>query len=234
MDGRLDGGDRAWRPVTWWRSPVFVSRPRRALSVGSALLGLVVVMAVLVPAAPLTIDRRWSAAMHDVETVFLTHVALVFNALGHGVGQVLSIAVVAVLLALVRRWLPLIAFLAVEALTALSSTLLKAATGRPRPPHGLVHPIGSSFPSGHTAYAGATCVALVLLFTIPGRRRRLWWTLAAFGIAAMAWSRTYLQVHWLSDVVGGAALGIGLSLVTFAGAQWLAGVSYPSGSGSTR
>jgi undecaprenyl-diphosphatase len=36
----------------------------------------------------------------------------------------------------------------------------------------------------------------------------------------MAWSRTYLQVHWLSDVVAGSALGIGVALVVFATAQW--------------
>jgi len=32
----------------------------------------------------------------------------------------------------------------------------------------------------------------------------------------MAWSRTYLQLHWLSDVVAGALLGIGVTLVSFA------------------
>jgi membrane-associated phospholipid phosphatase len=233
MDGRLDGRDRARRPVTWPRSPVFVSRPRWALAIGTALLGIAVLMAIFLPAEPLRLDRRWAEAMHDVNTAFLTHVALVFNALGHGVGRLLSIAAVAVLLAVVRRWVALAAFLVVEALCSVGSTLLKDATDRPRPPDSLVHPSGSSFPSGHAAYAGATCVALVLLFTSPGRRR-LWWSLAAIGIAAMAWSRTYLQVHWLSDVAGGAALGIAISLVTFAGAQWWAGLSYPSGSGSTR
>ena len=40
------------------------------------------------------------------------------------------------------------------------------------------------------------------------------------GIAGMAWSRTYLQVHWLSDVVAGSLLGVGISLAVFAGAEW--------------
>jgi undecaprenyl-diphosphatase len=64
-------------------------------------------------------------------------------------------------------------------------------------------------------------VALVVLFTLPGRRR-WWWSVAALGVVGMAWSRTYLQVHWLSDVVGGSLLGIGISLTVFASLQWLA------------
>ena len=62
-------------------------------------------------------------------------------------------------------------------------------------------------------------MALVLLFTTPGPRRLFWWTLATLGIAGMAWSRTYLQVHWLSDVVAGALLGIGISFLVFGGAE---------------
>ncbi|HSC50379.1 MAG TPA: hypothetical protein VLD16_08970 [Gaiellaceae bacterium] len=58
----------------------------------------------------------------------------------------------------------------------LLSTLLKTLIDRARPPNGLLHPVGASFPSGHATYAGATCVALVLLFTKPGTRRRWWWT----------------------------------------------------------
>jgi membrane-associated phospholipid phosphatase len=64
-----------------------------------------------------------------------------------------------------------------------------------------------------------TCVALVLLFTTPGARRRWWWALAGLGVVGMAWSRTYLQVHWLTDVIAGALLGIGISLLVFAVAQ---------------
>lgn len=197
----------------------FLSHPTRAFWFGAALLGVVGLMAILIPSDPLAIDQRWSEAMKDVQAPLLKDLALVFNALGRGIGWALSLAAVAVVLAIARRWLALVAFALVETLTSLGSALLKGQVGRPRPPDGLVHPVGSAFPSGHAAYAGATCIALVLLFTEPGPRRRWWWVLAALGIVGMAWSRTYLQVHWLSDVVGGSLLGIGIALVVLAVAQ---------------
>jgi undecaprenyl-diphosphatase len=197
----------------------FLSHPRRAVWLGVALLGVVAALAVVLPAEPLGLDERWADAMQDIRTAFLTHVALVFNALGRGVGWAISVAAVAAVLLVTRRRLGLLAFGIAEALTSLSSTALKALVGRPRPPDGLVHPVGSSYPSGHSAYAGVTCVALVLLFTQPGPARRWWWAAAGVGIVGMAWSRTYLQVHWLSDVVGGAFLGIGIALVVFGALQ---------------
>jgi undecaprenyl-diphosphatase len=198
----------------------FLVRPLRGVWLGVLLLGVVALMAIFVPAEPLAIDRWWSEAMRDIQGLLLKEIALVFNALGRGLGWALSLAAVAVMLVVARRWLALVAFALTESLTSLSSVLLKGLVGRPRPPDGLVHPVGSAFPSGHAAYAGATCVALVLLFTRPGPRRRLWSVIAIAAIVGMAWSRTYLQVHWLSDVVAGSLLGIGLSLLVFGSAQW--------------
>jgi undecaprenyl-diphosphatase len=83
----------------------------------------------------------------------------------------------------------------------------------------MLHVPGPSFPSAHASYAGATAVALVLLFSHPGTHRLIWWSLAGLAIAGMVSSRTYLQVHWLSDVLAGALLGIGIALVSFAIAQ---------------
>jgi membrane-associated phospholipid phosphatase len=201
------------------RNERFLADPARALWLGVGLLALVALAALLLPAGPLSVDQSWSELMQDIERPALKDLALVFNALGRGLGRALSLAAVGIVLLVARRWLALLAFAVVESLTPLFSTLLKNLVDRPRPPGALIHPTGASFPSGHAAYAGATGVALVLLFTAPVARRTVWWLLAALGIIGMAWSRTYLQVHWLSDVVAGALLGIGVSLLVFSTVQ---------------
>ena len=201
----------------------FLARPKRALLLASVLLALVLLAALLIPDGPLGVDARWAGWMRDGATPALEHVARVLDWLGRGVGRVLVIVAIALPLLLRRRWLALGAFAAVDALTPLTNSLLKSLVGRPRPPHGLVHPVGPSFPSGHASFAAATLVALVLLYSRPGPRRPLWWALALLGTAAMAWSRTYLQAHWLSDVTVGAVWGWGLALAAFAAAQLIAG-----------
>ena len=154
------------------------------------LLALVALGALLIPAGPLALDSRWSELMQDIESSFLTHVALVFNALGHGVWRALTIAGIGIVLLIARRWAALIAFAFAEALTPLLVNLIKLAVGRERPRGRCSTHSGSSFPSGHAAYAGATAVALVLLFRGPGPRRR-WWVAAAAAVTAlMVWSRT--------------------------------------------
>jgi membrane-associated phospholipid phosphatase len=194
----------------------FLAQPTHALWTAGGMLALVVLIAILIPAGPLGVDRSWSEAMHDLKTPLLTDLALGFNWLGRGLGRALGLTLVGLLLLGRRRWLALAAFALAESLAPLFSVLLKALIDRPRPPDGLIHAAGSSFPSGHATYAGATSVALVLLFTSPGTPRRWWWTLATLGVLGMAWSRTYLQVHWVSDVIAGALLGTGISLLVFA------------------
>ncbi len=64
------------------------------------------------------------------------------------------------------------------------------------------------FPSGHTSGAVAMWGGLAVVF----RKRSLAW-LAPFMVALIAFTRVYLGVHFLADVLGGALLG---GLVLFA------------------
>jgi membrane-associated phospholipid phosphatase len=147
----------------------------------------------------------------------LDRIALVFNQLGRGAWRAGSLTAIGLALAHRRRWRCLAAFLTAEAATPVAINAVKLVFVRERPAGARIDAFGTSFPSGHAAYAGATTVALVLLCSDPGRHRRHLWASAAAGTTAMAVSRTYLQAHWLTDVTAGALVGAGVSLATFAG-----------------
>jgi undecaprenyl-diphosphatase len=94
---------------------------------------------------------------------------------------------------------------------------LKQGIGRERPnvaypePRPLVHaPHDGSFPSGHATVSFAC--ATVLSFYAP-RAAPAFYALAA----AIAWSRVYVGVHYPLDVLGGAALGLGIAIAL----RWL-------------
>jgi undecaprenyl-diphosphatase len=90
--------------------------------------------------------------------------------------------------------------------------LAKAGIDRPRPTGSLVEWRGSSFPSGHAAYATAYVpIAVIAARVMPGLVRKAALVLAAVALAALVGlTRIYLRAHFWSDVVGGWALGLGV------------------------
>lgn len=86
----------------------------------------------------------------------------------------------------------------------------KVIVDRPRPgvsPHlEAVHSM--SFPSGHSANAMITYLAIAMLLPVPQRMRAILVGIALAIALQVGWSRVALGVHWPSDVVGGWAFGI--------------------------
>ena len=81
-------------------------------------------------------------------------------------------------------------------------------------PLGVRVPTPSGFPSGHIAR-----VAFLALFAAGlARSRAISVALVAF-IAYTFWARIYIGDHWLSDAVGGSALGVATGTVAL---WWLA------------
>jgi undecaprenyl-diphosphatase len=116
-----------------------------------------------------------------------------------------------------RRRLAVLAFLLMVVVGQnLIANTVKVLVDRERPPVPHLAPSsGFSFPSGHTAAAAATwaAVALVLGRGRPLRVKALLAAGAALLTVAVAASRVLLGVHWLTDVIGGAALGFGWFVV---------------------
>jgi undecaprenyl-diphosphatase len=110
-----------------------------------------------------------------------------------------------------HNWHPLV-MLASAYIGALALyELVKSVVGRARPP--LIDQIGPvvsghSFPSGHATQAMAIwgMVAVVLAVRSP-RVRMPVASAAVLSILLVGFSRVYLGVHWLSDVLAGYALG---------------------------
>jgi undecaprenyl-diphosphatase len=109
-------------------------------------------------------------------------------------------------------------FLLLLGITVVLTEVIKFVVGRPRPCTGVLPSVRTlmgfgcdveldpSFPSGHASRAFA-------LAAFVGLRFRWRAGSAAFGFAVLVGlSRIYLGVHWPSDVVAGALLGVGLAL----------------------
>ena len=99
--------------------------------------------------------------------------------------------------------------LASLAVAGVSTVAIKEALGRVRPrdtrdPY-LFRPFSGNeaFPSGHTT------MAFALAASLSEEIHNRWATAILYaGAAGTGWSRMNDQLHWLSDVLGGAAVGI--------------------------
>jgi undecaprenyl-diphosphatase len=131
------------------------------------------------------------------------------------VGEPTSIAVLAAILAVIEiartrsRWVAPFLLLVVAG-NGILTTSIKDLADRVRPElNPIAETLGPSFPSGHSSWSAAFFAAAALLLARGrGRRVRILLTGAAVGAAVgIATTRVLLDVHWLSDVVAGLALG---------------------------
>ena len=170
------------------------------------------------------LDEGALAFLRRYESPALDGAARVLSLLG---SEVVAALLVVLLVAYVwrRRWGLALSLLAVTGGAQLLNNVLKDHFQRPRPAPvlGLIPAQQWSFPSGHAMVAAA--FYLFLAGVVWGRLRGGWRMIGTTGLVALVvligWSRMYLGVHYLTDVLAGYCAGVGWVAAVFAAPRLL-------------
>jgi undecaprenyl-diphosphatase len=195
------------------------------LVVGTVSMALVIVM-IHTNTGLARLDRSASLFGEHHATALSTRVLNDYTQLGGALWIVPLAAVVAIVETIRQSSVAIVGFLTlVVGGQFLVANIIKALVDRARPDFDqLTGFSGSSFPSGHAVAASACLAAFALVI---GRRRSLKVRaiLAGFAVGlacGIACCRVFLGVHWLTDVLGGLALGwawFALCSIAFGGYQ---------------
>lgn len=196
-----------------YRRLVHARKPRLLLSGALASLAGYVALAVLAAHQQFfAVDygtRTWIRMLREempyLPMAFVTQLGGLF-----GVLLLIAAGVAVLLWRRQRRWA--IALPALMAGTGALQALAKWTIGRARPDES---PWG--FPSGHVLSLVVFFGLMVWLVVTASRRRRRWRLLASLlcvaTVAIVAFSRLYLDRHWLSDLAGGLTIGLAYLLL---------------------
>jgi membrane-associated phospholipid phosphatase len=184
------------------------------------------VAAVLLVLAGVLIALAWTGVLQggDTETAVglaadripgVTVVALVVTELGNTVGSTAVALVGGAVLAVRGRVAEGLCMAAVPLVASVVFTMVKRILDRARPPADLqvMAVANESLPSGHATMVAAAWTTLVLVLwpVLRSRGRVLLTAFAVLWAGAVGFTRVYLGVHWLSDVLAGWASGAALA-----------------------
>jgi undecaprenyl-diphosphatase len=194
---------------------------KRALGLAAAFVAVSGAVAADWTAVP---DRAVALAVVGARNAALSHIAVNLTSLGSDPVVILAVLFAVLYSAAAGRPARIVPLIAAPAGAFLTNTLAKLVIHHPRPDGGsaiIVMPASFGFPSGHTAAASAVWLTLAFIATRTESRPQVRQLLVGAALATallVAWSRVYLGVHYLSDVIGGLLLG----------SAWALGLAYVS------
>jgi len=156
------------------------------------------------------IDRAVLEGLQSLHTPWADHLMVIFTGLADLEVILPLFLVVLGYLAWRRHRQAALHWLAAGAFCLVAVPLLKYGFGISRPTVVATAANSYAFPSGHTLWAVVIYGYLAVMVARASSNRWRWlpYSLAGIFIAAVALSRLYLGVHWLSDVLGSLTLGI--------------------------
>jgi membrane-associated phospholipid phosphatase len=185
---------------------------RRSPGLSTLSLAGFLALALISASQPLSdVDHRVRALVQLARLPWLDIVMLAVSRLGENHGLIPLIALgSAILWRPSRRWA--VALPILMAGTGALQLIAKWAVDRPRP-----NLAAWGFPSGHVlslvVYFGLMTY-LLATSSAARSRRRLGYAGCVAIVLAVAFSRLYLEAHWVSDVAGGLTLGLAYLLST--------------------
>ncbi|MFJ8896646.1 phosphatase PAP2 family protein [Leifsonia sp. NPDC102414] len=200
-------------------NPRLFRLPQRWMSWAVALIALTLALGFSSKSVAFLRAEELDGVVNRMHSPLLDEVALVLDYLDR---PIVVVCILLVLFAISFYWLRwnAIGVAVVPGLGWLTAVIIKSTVGETRPmmthlEHQLpVAPMTSGFPSGHVVFAAA--VVTVLVMVTP---RRIVAATLLIGVAivfVVAWSRMYLGLHFVSDVIGGILNGVAGALL-FAG-----------------
>lgn len=172
------------------------------------------------------LDRQIQVLMSGVLTPAVVEFVAFITDLGGTRGTIIGVLLVGIPLLLTRRWWSLFGLLFTTAGGGLVLWGLKLFFQRARPAESFIEVGGFAFPSGHAFAAMAFFGYLVYLAFRHFRHDvpRIGVTvISLIMILLIGSSRVFLNVHWLTDVVGGYVAGFAwliLSIVIIRHVEW--------------
>ena len=187
-----------------------LQRRLRYLLPAAALLVFALLMLAIALGATNALDVGVWLGLRRLAYPWLTHVMVIVTYLGSW-PVIIAAALAYALLSRGSAIADMVYLLGATAGGGALSLLLKAVVHRPRPNGALVWVSGFSFPSGHALLSLVFYGTLVRVLASRAQSRRRAAAVYLAGvllIATIGFSRLYLGVHYLTDVLASYAIGV--------------------------
>jgi len=146
--------------------------------------------------------------MNGIQSGFLDSAMPVVSYLGAFPYCIIASLIIGLIFWFLRKRIEAIVITGVPYIGVVISYVLKFLIDRPRP---LEDSLENSFPSGHTIYT-SMLMGLIIYFLPQVIKNKTWCLIlriiAGLVITAVGFSRLYLQVHWMSDIVSSLIIGM--------------------------
>ncbi len=159
----------------------------------------------------LVIDRWIDTYINAIQTPLLTKIMVALTNFNGAMG-IFIFSIFMILFLIYKRWYNDLLFYIFSVFGAnIAFVAIKMIVQRARPSSDILAITTHSFPSGHATMATAMSLAVYLIFAKRVHSIGLQLVLLIGCIVwpvIIAFSRVYLNVHWLSDVIAGIGLGL--------------------------